>query len=132
MEIHFKVAGIILIALALLHFIFPKYFNWKEDLKSISLINRQLLKVHTFFIALVVFFIGILCCFYTYELIETKFGKTISLGLAIFWLLRLFAQLFVYSKELWKGKLFETIIHTIFTFFWIYLSFLFWMNYFRL
>lgn len=130
MEIHFKVSGFILIVLAFIHFVFPKYFNWKEDLKSLSLINRQMMKVHTFFIALVVLLMGLLCLFYATDLIESNFGKTISLGLAIFWSARLFVQLFVYSKELWKGKLFETIIHILFTSIWIYFSTLFWMNYF--
>jgi hypothetical protein len=41
MEIHFKIIGVLLIALALVHIVFPKYFNWDKELKSLSLINRQ-------------------------------------------------------------------------------------------
>ena len=52
MEIHVKVAGFILIMLALVHVIFPRYFDWKNDLSTLSLINRQMMYVHTFFIAL--------------------------------------------------------------------------------
>lgn len=125
MEIHFKIIGVILIALALIHVIFPKYFNWKEELKSLSLINRQMMMVHTFFIALVVFLMGLLCLSSSIELIETKLGKTISLGLGIFWSIRLFIQFFGYSSELWKGKTFETIVHILFSLFWTYLSVVF-------
>ena len=57
MEIHYKIIGIILIALAFSHVIFPKYFKWEKELKSLSLINQQIMKVHTFFIALVVLLI---------------------------------------------------------------------------
>ncbi len=129
METHLKIIGFLLMLLALVHVIFPKYFNWKEEFKSLSLINRQMMTVHTFFIALVVFLMGLLCLTSTTELIETKLGKTISLGLGLFWTARLFIQFFVYSRELWKGKTFETLIHIIFSGLWIYLSIIFFMNY---
>lgn len=122
MEVHFKIIGVLLMTLALVHVIFPKYFNWKEELKSLSLINRQMMTVHTFFIALVVFLMGLLCLTSSTELIETKLGKTISLGLGIFWSIRLFIQFFGYSTELWKGKTFETVVHILFSLLWTYLS----------
>lgn len=130
MEIHFKIIGVLLIALALVHIVFPKYFNWKEELKSLSLINRQMINVHTLFIALTVFLMGLLCLTCTSELIETNLGKKISLGLGIFWTIRLFVQVFVYSRELWKGKIFETMVHIVFSLFWTYLSFMFFKSYF--
>lgn len=125
MEIHYKIIGVLLMALALVHVIFPKYFKWKEELKSLSLINRQMMTVHTFFIALVVFLMGLLCLTATTDLIETKLGKTISFGLGIFWSTRLFIQFFGYSTELWKGKTFETIVHILFSLLWTYLSVVF-------
>ena len=125
MHIHLIIIGIILIALALVHIIFPKYFNWKTELSSLSLINRQLMTVHTFFIALMVFLMGILCLTSADELIATNLGKKISLGLGIFWTVRFFIQFIGYSSELWKGKTFETAVHVLFIFLWAYLSFIF-------
>ncbi len=125
MEIHFKIIGILFIVLSLLHVVFPKYFNWKEELKSLSLMNRQMMVVHTFFIALMVFLMGLLCLTSATELIETKLGKTISLGLGVFWTIRLIIQFFGYSSMIWKGKRFETIIHILSSFFWAYLSYVF-------
>ena len=112
-------------ALGLVHVIFPKYFNWKAELKSLSLINRQVMMVHTFFIALTVFLIGLLCLTSANELVQTSLGKKVSLGFGIFWSCRLLIQLFGYSSQLWKGKKFETLVHIIFTFMWIYLSVIF-------
>ena len=129
MEIHIKIIGVLLMVLALVHVIFPKYFNWKEELKSLSLINRQMMTVHTFFIALVVFMMGLLCLTSATELVTTRLGKTVSLGLGIFWSFRLFIQFFGYSAELWKGKTFETVIHILFSGFWMYFSVIFWMSY---
>lgn len=131
MEIHYKITGVLLIALALVHVMFPKRFNWKEEHKSLSLINRQMMTVHTFFIALAVFLTGLICITSANELIETNLGKKISLGFGIFWTFRLFVQFFGYSTELWKGKTFETVVHIIFSLLWTYLSFIFLTTYFN-
>lgn len=129
MEIHIRIIGVLLILLGSVHVIFPKYLNWKEELKGLSLINRQLMQVHTLFIAVTVFLMGLLCLSSTSELINTKLGKTISLGLAIFWTLRLFIQFFGYSSKLWRGRVVETAVHIASVVFWMYLSVVFWMNY---
>jgi hypothetical protein len=78
--------------------------------------------VHTFFIAVVVFLMGVLCLTSTSELIQTSLGKTISLGLGVFWTIRLLVQFFGYSSALWKGKTFETTIHIVFSIMWTYIS----------
>ena len=125
MELNIKIIGILLIILAVIHVAFPRYFNWKQELKSLSIINRQLMYVHSFFIAFVILLIGILCLTSANEIIGTTLGHRISLGLGIFWTTRLFIQFFGYSPKLWKGKTFETIIHIFFSIFWIYLSAIF-------
>jgi hypothetical protein len=125
MELHLKIIGILLIILALIHAIFPKYFNWKQELNSLSIINRQLMYVHSFFIALVVLLMGVLCLTSANELIETPLGKRVSLGLGIFWTTRFFTQFFGYSARIWKGKTFETTVHILFSVLWAYLSIIF-------
>ncbi|AIM60911.1 hypothetical protein IX49_10380 [Cellulophaga lytica] len=131
MQIHIYIIGTLLMVLALVHIIFPKYFNWKIELQTLALINRQMMTTHTFFIALTVFLMGLLCVTSATELIGTTLGNKVVLGLAIFWTFRLFFQFFVYSKKLWKGKKFETIIHIIFSVFWVYLSTVFFTIYFN-
>lgn len=130
MELHLKFIGWVLVLLALIHMVFPKYFNWRKDLALLSLINKQMMLVHTFFIALTVLLVGVLCITSASELQTTNLGKKISLGLGIFWGLRLFFQIFIYSPKLWRGKSFETIVHIIFTLFWIYLTYTFFSIYF--
>jgi hypothetical protein len=131
MEIHFKIIGIVLIVLAFIHAIFPKFFNWDKELASLSLINRQMMVVHTFFIAFVVFLMGLLCLSSSHELIETNLGKKIVLVFGVFWSVRLFVQFFGYSAALWKGKTFETAVHILFTLLWTYLSLIFLLTYFN-
>lgn len=125
MELHLKVIGIFFMVLALIHVGFPLYFKWKQDLKPLSLINRQMMEVHTFFIALTVFLMGLLCLISSEELVTTSLGKTVCCGFGIFWALRLIFQLIIYSPKLWRGKAFETIMHFVFTVFWVYLSIVF-------
>jgi hypothetical protein len=129
MELHLKIVGILLILLALIHYFFPKYFNWKKELSSLSIINRQLMYVHSFFIAFIVFLMGLLCLTSSHDLVSTDFGKRISLGLGIFWTVRLCIQFVGYSSKTWKGKSFETFIHIVFTILWIYVSAVFILAY---
>ena len=131
MEIHFKIIGVLLIALASVHIVFPKYFKWDKELKSLSLINRQMMTIHTFFIALTVLLMGLLCLTSSAEIIETNLGKKLSLGLGLFWAVRLLIQFFGYSTDLWKGKKFETFMHIIFSLLWTYLSIIFLTIYFN-
>jgi len=130
MNLQLEIIGTLLILLAMLHLIFPRYFNWKKELSSLSLINRQLMYVHTFFVAFVVLLMGILCLTSSGELLNTTLGKQISLVFAIFWCVRLFIQFFGYSSNLWKGKFFETSVHILFSIFSIYLSAVFILAYF--
>ena len=125
MELHLKIIGYILVLLAIIHVIFPWYFNWKKEFMLVSLVNKQIMYVHTFFIALVILLIAIICLSSSKELIETNLGKKVCLGIGVFWTVRLFIQFFYYSSKLWKGKTFETTVHVLFTFLWTYLSFIF-------
>jgi hypothetical protein len=120
-----EITGGLLMALALLHVVFPRYFRWKEETAGLGLLTRQILYVHTLFIALTVFLMGLLCVTSAAEMMLTPLGRRIALGLAVFWGIRLLIQLFGYSSELWRGKVFETCTHIAFTLFWAWLTALF-------
>jgi hypothetical protein len=75
MKLLIELIGYGLILLALIHAMFPKAFDWKNQLASLTLINRQLMSVHTFFVALTVFLMGILCITSAKELLSTSLGK---------------------------------------------------------
>lgn len=125
MQTTFETTGWLLIGLALLHAGFPRRFHWKHELGSVSLLTRQIMYVHTFFIALAVMLIGLLCVTSAGELAGTPLGRKVSGGLAVFWGCRLLVQLFGYSPGLWKGKTFETTAHVLFTLLWIHLTVMF-------
>ncbi len=110
-----------------MHIFLPGYFNWKKELASLTLLNRQLMYVHMFFVAFVILLMGILCICCPADLMHTGLGRIISFGLFVFWGCRLVFQFLVYSPELWKGKLFETFIHVLFSMLWAYFSIVFFL-----
>lgn len=111
--------GVAMIALALLHAIFPRYFNWAVELPRLSLMNRQMMQVHAGFIALTVFLMGMLAVTSSELLVAGPLGQRISGAIAFFWFCRLLIQWFGYSSELWRGKPFETAVHVVFSALWI-------------
>lgn len=129
MVLQLNIVGVACLVLALVHVVFPRYFNWRQELSTISLINRQLMYVHTFFVAVVVFLTGLLCLTSAPDLLETRLGNRLALGLFIFWGLRLLVQFFGYSSELWRGKRFETAVHILFSLTWTYFSVVFFIVY---
>lgn len=129
MELHIKIVGILLILLSIIHIIFPKYFKWSKELAPLSLVNRQMMYIHTFFIALVVLLMGILCLTSSNEFVTTALGKRLAFGLGIFWGIRLIFQFVGYSSKLWRGKKFETTVHILFSLFWAYISIVFFGTY---
>ena len=118
-----RIAGTILLLLALAHLRFPKQFHWATELPRLSIINRQMFLVHTFFIAMIVTMMGLLSLAFPETLIERSSLARLTLaGLTIFWGTRLVFQWFVYDRALWRGQKFNTAIHFLFTTFWTYLT----------
>ena len=125
MEVHLKIIGWLLILLSGLHVFIPGYLDWARDLRPLSLMNRQMMKTHTIFIAITVFAIGLLCVVHHGALTGTTLGRDLCRGLAVFWALRLFFQFGVYSSKLWRGKRFETTVHVFAVVFWVYMTVVF-------
>lgn len=125
MTLQLQLIGALLVVLALLHSAFGWYFDWRREFAVVSLLNRQMMHVHTFFVAFTVGLMGLLCLTSAAELVGTPLGRRVALGLGVFWLARLLIQFFGYSASLWRGKRFETSIHILFSVFWAYLTVVF-------
>lgn len=125
MTLCLKIAGCLLVLLAVIHSGFPRYFRWIDEFVSVSFINRQMVYFHTFFLAFIVLLMGILCLLEADDLINTHLGHIIDLGLSLFWMIRLLVQFFGYSSSHWHGKRFEMFIHVLFSIFWFYLTTIF-------
>ena len=117
-----------MLSLSLLHLVFPGRFQWKSDLAKLQDINRQIFWVHCFFICVILCLMGSLCFVWPETLLAGgDLASLVAAGMSLFWFLRLMAQLFVYERDLWRGKALETFVHVVFTLLWTYYSVLFFL-----
>jgi hypothetical protein len=118
-----RAAGLLQIALALLHAFFPKRFDWAVELARLSLLNRQIFVVHTVFIGFALLLMGSLSAFAPQALlVPTLLSRLVLAGIASFWALRLLVQWLYYDSALWRGHRFNTLMHVLFTGLWAYLA----------
>jgi cation transport ATPase len=121
LNFHLKMAGALMIALALAHLYFEKRFGWRQELERVSLLTRQIFYVHCFFICLLLVLLGMLSLFGTATLLQrTPLAKMVLAGLVVFWAARLGAQFFVYDARLWRGNAVNTAAHIVFSLMWAY------------
>ena len=122
-ELHLRIVGVLMLVLVAINFYLPRYLNWRRELASLSLINRQIMKVHAGFICVLLVMFAALALLCTRDLLEpTRLARTLLAALAAFWFLRLLTQWLVYDRSLWRGRRFETIVHFVFTAVWTYFA----------
>ena len=122
-ELHLRIVGVLLLVLVAINFYVPRRFNWKRELASLSLVNRQIFQVHAAFICVILTMFAALTLFYARHLLEpTPLARAVLGALAAFWFLRLLTQWFVYDRRIWRGKPFETTMHLVFTGLWLYFT----------
>ena len=121
-----RVAGAGLILLAGLHVPIGRHLKWREEGARLSLVNASIFRVHTFFICFMLVMMGLPCLLDPAVFLESsRAGAWLAWSFSAFWTTRLFFQLFVYSRELWRGKRMETIVHAWLTIVWASLAALF-------
>lgn len=121
--VHFQIAGVILVSLAIGHAWIPRRLEWHRQAAGMSLLNRQILHVHLFFIALVVFMNGLLFVGWPHLLLRSEpLSKVVLTGIGVFWSIRLGFQLFVFDHRLWRGDGLRTAIHLASILLWLYLA----------
>jgi hypothetical protein len=123
LSVHLHIVGALLMTLGLSHLFFNRYFGWEKELKSVSLLTRQIFFVHTFFIGLGVMLAGAGSFFYAGALLRPDMlSRAILSAMVAFWLCRLLAQFFAYNTAIWKGNRFRTFMHVLFGTLWIYVT----------
>jgi hypothetical protein len=120
---HLQIAGLMMAVLVALNLALPGRLRWREELATLSLLNRQVFRVHSFFITLIVALFSALLLTSSDELLEpTRLSRAILAGLTIFWAARMLIQWFYYSPKLWRGNRFNTAVHCLFSVVWVYMT----------
>ncbi len=104
-------SGVLHLIVASVNFVAPRMLEYRANLARVSPIVRQIFIVHSVYIVMnLVAFAGV-CLFFAPELAGgSLLGTVISGYMAVFWLLRLFIQLFYYDPEAKKQHPFANIV----------------------
>ena len=123
LTLNLRICGVAMLALATIYPAYFRYFNWKEELQKVSLLTRQVFFVHSGFIMILLYLQGILLALFPAAVTEPSgAGLALTVGMTVFWIYRLIAQLWIYKRELWVGRRLNTFVHVVFTVLWVYFS----------
>jgi hypothetical protein len=126
MEIAVRVAGLLLVGVALAHVFLPKILGWKEDIAKLRPINQQVFFAHTAFIVVGIFLIGIICILWPEALVQkSQLGMVAAGGFALCWLTRLCFQFIVFRGDITGTPKLDAATHFFATILWITLTVIF-------
>jgi hypothetical protein len=121
--LHLRITGVMLALLVVVNLFVPRRLGWREDMATLSLVNRQIFEVHSIFIVLIVALFSALLLAYGDALLEpTRLSRAVLAGLTVFWGLRMLIQWFYYSPAVWRGNRFNTAMHYLFSAAWTYMT----------
>ena len=84
--------GVFHLALAIFHLFFWRIFRWRQDLASLTRVNRAVAQILNLCLTFVFFAAAYLSFFHAAELLSAPLGRTILASIALFWILRLILQ----------------------------------------
>ncbi|MCH2023792.1 MAG: hypothetical protein MK207_15050 [Saprospiraceae bacterium] len=92
--------GIGHIVLCFVSAIIPKVLNWKEHLKDVQPLIRQMFWTYAAYILVINFCFGVVSVLGTEELVNGSFlAKCINLFIAVYWFARVLIQFFYFDKS---------------------------------
>lgn len=93
------IGGIYCLVFAVFHVFFWKIFDWKNDLRSLTQVNRGIMHVLNLCLTFLFFFVAYISLFNSEDLVNTKLGKTVLVGISIFCLLRAIEQIIFFGLK---------------------------------
>jgi len=93
------VGGVFNLGFAIYHIMFWRLFRWKEDLASLTLINRSVMQILNLCLTFVFLVMAYVSFFHRPELIQTSLGKTILVAFSLFWFLRMVEQVLFFGVK---------------------------------
>jgi len=106
MELLIKAGGIYNIVLVIFHLLFWRIFNWKEDLRSLSFLNRAIMQVLNLSLTFAFIMFSYISLVHTKELMSTSLGQTLLVLMAVFWLARSVEQVVFFKLRYWGSVAF--------------------------
>jgi len=98
-----KAGGFYSFGLVVFHLLFWHLFNWKEDLRSLTFLNRAVMQVLNISLTLTFVIFGFISLWHTEELLSTSLGQNLLILLALFWFARTVQQVIFFKLRHWKS-----------------------------
>lgn len=106
METLIKAAGVYNIVLIIFHLLFSPIFNWKQDLQSLSFLNKAILPVLNNSLIVVFALYAYISLFHSQELLSTPLGKSLLVFMALFFFARSAMQVIYFKLKHWGSVAF--------------------------
>ncbi|MFK8011673.1 MAG: hypothetical protein AB8B80_06505 [Marinicellaceae bacterium] len=94
-----KLGAIFHIIFALFHLLFWKLFDWVQDLKKLSHMNKSVMQILNLRLIFVFLIFAYISYFNSSEMLTTKLGQTLTLAIALFWGFRSFEQILYFGVK---------------------------------
>jgi hypothetical protein len=96
------VGGIFNLGFAIFHLMFWRLLRWKEDLATLTSINRSVMQILNLCLIFVFLVMAYVSFFHIPELIQINLGRTLLIAFSLFWFLRMIEQIIFFDVK--KGK----------------------------
>ena len=100
------IGGIYCIAFAVFHLLFWRIFNWGEDLRSLSFLNRAIMQVLNLTLTIVFISFAYISLAHTNELLTTPLGKSLLIFISLLWFARAAMQPIFFKLKHWGSTAF--------------------------
>lgn len=115
------IGAIFHIIFALFHLLFWKLFDWVHDLKKLSHMNKSVMQILNLRLIFVFLIFAYISYFNTIDMLTTKLGLTMNIGIALFWGFRSIEQIIYFGvKNFASNLLLLLFIFGMFLYGWIF------------
>ncbi|NQT62328.1 MAG: hypothetical protein HQ556_05155 [Candidatus Marinimicrobia bacterium] len=106
MEVLIKLGGIYNIVLVIFHLLFWRIFDWKNDLRNLSFLNRAIMQVLNLSLSFVFIIFSYISLAHTNELLSTALGHSLLILMTLFWVARSIEQIVFFKLKHWGSVAF--------------------------
>ena len=102
-------------AVVVLNLFLIRLLGWQDELTRLSLLPRQVFRVHIGFITLTLLIFGVLTWRFAVPMAagSNPLATWLAGGIGLFWGVRTVMQVAYYSSEHWRGKRPQTVAHIV-------------------
>ncbi len=87
-QIALAAGGVFNLGFAVFHAFFPRLFRWSFDLRHVTVLNRQLVRILNFSMMFVLVMMAYVSLVNGREMLTTSLGRTLLVAFGLFWVLR--------------------------------------------